>query len=192
MYRKLLIKAAVPLIGLGLWSNTALANWVLDSADSTLHFVSIKKGHVADVHALKTLSGELNPEGEGKLSIDLNSLDSGIEIRDQRMRDLLFEVGKFAKATVTLNLQETSIKPGMQTIKALLDLHGKQQEISANVMVIETAERLYVHTTAPVILNAEDFDLAAGITTLREIAGLDSISNAVPVTFSLSFQKQQP
>jgi hypothetical protein len=40
------------------------------------------------------------------------------------------------------------------------------------------------------MLNAADFGLAGGLSTLREIASLDSISNAVPVTFLLSFVKQ--
>ncbi|OQX14641.1 MAG: hypothetical protein BWK73_09005 [Thiothrix lacustris] len=49
---------------------------------------------------------------------------------------------------------------------------------------------MQVTTVAPIVLNAADFDLAAGLTALREIAGLTSISNAVPVTFFLSFVKR--
>jgi hypothetical protein len=40
------------------------------------------------------------------------------------------------------------------------------------------------------LLNAADFDLAGGLTILREIGAVSSISNAVPVTFFLSFVKQ--
>ncbi|WP_308873603.1 hypothetical protein [Thiothrix subterranea] len=48
---------------------------------------------------------------------------------------------------------------------------------------------MQVTTVAPIVLNAADFDLAAGVTALREIAELPSISNAVPVTFFLNFVK---
>jgi hypothetical protein len=39
-----------------------------------------------------------------------------------------------------------------------------------------------------VILNAADFGLAGGVEALREIAGLNSISIAVPVTLNLQFR----
>lgn len=38
----------------------------------------------------------------------------------------------------------------------------------------------------PIIVNANEFDLVAGIDKLREIAGLSSISQAVPVSFVLT------
>lgn len=176
-------------LALGVTTN-AFADWVLDNDQSALHFVSIKKTHVPDTHTFKQLAGVITESGQGSLTIDLSSLDTGIEIRDQRMRDQLFEVSKFAEAKITVDLAETGVKPGIQDVKVTLDLHGKQQEVPATVAVAEVGNTVQVSTVAPILLNAEDFDLAAGITTLREIAGLDSISNVVPVTFFLSFVKQ--
>ena len=43
-------------------------------------------------------------------------------------------------------------------------------------------------TAQPVLLRAADFDLVAGLEKLRGIAGLDSISTAVPVTVRLVWQ----
>jgi hypothetical protein len=40
------------------------------------------------------------------------------------------------------------------------------------------------------VINADDFDLAAGVTALQKLAGLQAISNAVPVTLQLQFVKK--
>jgi len=44
-----------------------------------------------------------------------------------------------------------------------------------------------VTTLAPLIITAESVGLVAGVESLREIAGLPSISRTVPVTFSVKF-----
>jgi hypothetical protein len=41
----------------------------------------------------------------------------------------------------------------------------------------------------PVVVNAPEFKLAEGVEALREIAGLPSISLAVPVSFVLAFDQ---
>ena len=50
-------------------------------------------------------------------------------------------------------------------------------------------DRILVNSAVPVIVNAAEYDLAAGVEKLREVAGLPAISNAVPVTFSLVFTR---
>jgi hypothetical protein len=44
-----------------------------------------------------------------------------------------------------------------------------------------------VAATKPLIVDATKFGLSDGIEKLREIAGLSSISHAVPVTFVMTF-----
>ena len=48
---------------------------------------------------------------------------------------------------------------------------------------------LRVDTLAPIIVKADAFALVDGIESLREIAGLPSISRSVPVSFSLLFSQ---
>lgn len=175
---------------LALLSGSAIADWTLDNQQSALHFVSIKKDHVAEVHNFKTLSGTVTAEGKGSLEIDLASVNTNVEIRDERMREKLFDTAKFAKANISVDLGADGIKPGIQTITATLDLHGVKKELTATVAVTENGDNLQVATVAPILINAEDFDLAAGVNTLRELAQLPSISNAVPVTFVLNFVKK--
>ncbi len=190
-----MMQRALPLIcktalSFALLSGTAMADWVLDNTQSALYFVSIKSDHIAETHTFKTLSGGITKAGQGSLNIDLASVSTNIDIRDQRMREQLFDTQKFATASVSVDLSKTGVKPGIQTVNVTLDLHGVKKEIPATVAITEVGNTVQVVTVAPIMLNAADFDLAAGVTALREIAELPSISNAVPVTFFLSFVKQ--
>ena len=176
-------------LALALLSGTARADWTLDNSQSALYFVSIKKDHVAETHTFKALSGLITTAGQGSLNIDLTSVDTHIDIRDQRIRDHLFETQTFTNAYVSVDLGQTGIKPGIQTINVAVGLHGMKKELAATVAVTEVGDSVHVATVAPIMLNAEDFNLAGGLMTLREIASLRSISNAVPVTFFLTFTK---
>jgi Uncharacterized conserved protein len=172
-----MMQRALPLIcktavSFALLSGTAMADWVLDNTQSALYFVSIKKDHIAETHTFKTLSGAITKAGQGSLNIDLASVSTNIDIRDQRMREQLFDTQKFATASVSVDLSKTGVKPGIQTVNVTLDLHGVKKEIPATVAITEVGNTVQVTTVAPIVLNAADFDLAAGVTALREIAEL--------------------
>ncbi|MBJ6610029.1 MAG: YceI family protein [Candidatus Thiothrix moscowensis] len=171
-------------------TGTALADWVLDNSKSALYFVSIKKDHVAETHTFKELSGRITSAGMGNLDINLTSVHTNVDIRDERIRDHLFETKTFAKASVTVDLSKSGVKPGIQPVTVTLDLHGVKKEVQALVALTEVGNSVQVATVAPILLNAADFDLAGGLTAMREIGAVESISNAVPVTFFLSFVKQ--
>ncbi|QLQ32577.1 MAG: YceI family protein [Candidatus Thiothrix singaporensis] len=187
---KLLKHATGTALAFALLSGPAYADWVLDNNKSALYFVSIKKENIAEPHTFKKLSGSITAAGQGTLSIDLGSVETNIDIRNIRMRDHLFETNTFPTATVSVDLTKTGVKPGIQPITVTLDLHGVKKEIPALVALTDVGDTVQVSTVAPIILDAAAFDLANGLTTLREIGAVSSISNAVPVTFFLSFVKQ--
>lgn len=182
-------KTAVVCLLLALPSAT-WADWVLDNAQSALHFVSVKQGDKAETHTFQQLSGVITSQGQGKLEIDLASVATNIPIRDTRMRELLFETARFPKATVTVDLAKVGVKPGIQTLPVTLELHGVKQELPSTVAITEVGRTVQVASVAPVVVDAAAFGLADGVGKLREVAGLDSISLAVPVTFFLSFVAQ--
>ena len=63
-----------------------------------------------------------------------------------------------------------------------------EQAINLPVAVVgQQNGGLQVFTPRPVVINAADFDLAKGVAALQEVAGLQSISTAVPVTVHLMF-----
>lgn len=172
----------------------AYSAWTLDSSKSSLTFVSIKKGTVAENHRFKDFSGGINDKGLANISIDLSSVDTKIAIRDQRMAEHLFETVKFAQANFSVQLNQNEIdaiasgSSKNMILKGNLDLHGQQQEVTVSVMVMKLSEENMVVTTLqPVIIKAEDFALVAGINKLKSLANLPSIAYSVPVSFVLTF-----
>jgi len=167
--------------------------WSLDGDRSDISFVSVKKGSVAEVHHFTTLSGSIK-NGQANIAIDLTSVESGIKIRNERMRSMLFEVGSFATATITADISGVDagkLNPGETLSVSLpltLGLHGFHKVLKADVTVIALNDGLLVTSRRPVIVKASDFGLEAGIETLRKIAKLPSIAYAVPVSFQLYFK----
>ncbi len=172
----------------------AQADWVLNSEESTVSFVSTKAINIAEVHKFANLTGSVNAEGRVEVMIGLSSVDTGIEIRDDRMREMLFDTETYALAKMTANvdigmLNELKTGDSMRaTIEGELSLHGESVPMSFDVVVARTSDsQLLVMSEKPVVVNAPLFKLAEGVERLREIAGLPSISTAVPVSFLLSF-----
>ena len=74
----------------------------LDTLRSSLYFVSAKNSHVVETHTFTALSGAISEEGVATLRITLDSVESGIAIRNERMRNMLFETLTFSEAVVSL------------------------------------------------------------------------------------------
>ncbi len=189
------MKRFVTVLFVTLFSQSLLAGWALDSAASTFHFLSTKKNSIAEIHSFERLSGSIGDDGRATLAIDLASVQTGVDIRDQRMRDMLFEVSRFAQATAQLTVapaQLEALNPGDQLHlrqDATIDLHGVSKTMPVDLLVTRLGDgSLQVQTLKPIILNAPDFGLAQGVEALRAIVNLSSIDTAVPVTFNLRFR----
>lgn len=196
MMRIRLAALSLPLLLLSttLTAAPAAERWTLDPQASTLSFVSIKNDKVAEVHHFKSLSGSVAASGAATLQIALDSVDTGITLRDERMQKLLFKTAEFANAQAGLDVDLKAleaVEPGasvIQDVDVALSLHGVTAKIPARLRITHlTAKRWRVTTAQPVIVNAGDFGLGAGIEALREVAGLEAIAAGVPVTLSLSF-----
>ncbi|MDR8524138.1 YceI family protein [Shewanella fidelis] len=170
--------------------------WKVDSDSSNVSFISIKKGDIAEVHHFKSMAGTFDDKGQFSFSVALASVATNIEIRDERMTSLLFEVDKYPKLTLTASVDPNLVKDlavgsvKVATIDAQVDLHGEKQQMAFTVSIAKLSDtHLLIASVAPVIVNANSFGLTAGVEKLREIAGLSAISKAVPVTFSLNLTK---
>ena len=191
------MKKWLSVIALGLLSNVALAgDWSVNNNQSTVSFISIKKSDIAEVHRFKQVEGTLNEAGKFSLAIDLSSVDTGILIRDERMQGLLFEVAQFPKLTLNASvnpklLADLHIGEVMTLqVDGEIELHGKKQTKTFNVLVAKlSAKKMVVTSLTPVVVQAGDFDLATGVEKLRDIAGLTSISLAVPVSFVITLSQ---
>jgi hypothetical protein len=168
----------------------------LNNDSSVLNFVTVKNDAVAELMTFKSLTGSINEEtGDAELSVDLNSIASGIDIRNKRMREILFEIDTFPAAIFTTSIKKLKLNDmtvGEQQsveLKGQLALHGQTAPLDFNVIVTKLKDNSYhAVTTSPTFISVSSFDLGPGIDKLRSLAGLANIDLVVPVTFSVVFQ----
>lgn len=189
--RRLLLAAALTGIAL-----PAAAEWSLKGDASTLGFVTIKNGDTAEAHSFSGLEGGVDEKGVAEISIPLSSVETFIDIRNERMRDILFRVADFPAATVTAEIPMADLADLADGERATSELdltlaaNGAEAYYFAEVAITRIGPDLVaVSTVRPMIADARDLGYEEGVAQLREIAGLDSISPAVPVTFDLLFTR---
>ena len=179
-----LLLAAVP----------AQANWYLDGESSRLSFVSTTDAHVAEVQRFLVLHGKVDENGLARVDIELDSINSGVPLRDERMRKDLFEIKTFPEAQINARIDLRPIKdlaPGAQLelrLPVTVSLHGQEHVYNAELLATRLDDqRFQVVTLEPLVLNVADFGLLPGLETLRTAAGLSAISASVPVGAVLIF-----
>ncbi|GAB4470851.1 MAG: hypothetical protein OHK0018_00370 [Erythrobacter tepidarius] len=170
--------------------------WTLDPAGSRLSYVSIKAGEIAEANRFDTLSGSVSADGTASLDIDLASVNTGADIRNERMREIFFQVAENPKASVTAKLDPAAfagLAVGQtlnRPLKATVTIKGASSDIETDVLVTRVADdRVTVVPTAPVIITTDMFGLTDELGELRTLAQLPSITPAVPVTFALAFTR---
>ena len=172
----------------------AHANWHLDGESSRLSFVTGKNGVTIEVHRFLVLHGKVDRKGTAGLSIEMDSVSSGIPLRDERMRDGLFEFERFPEATVKAQIDLRPINDladGAQIelrLPVTVTLHGQSHSYNALLLATRLDERRFqVVTLEPLILRASDYGLLPGLESLRKFAKLNSINPSVPVNAVLIF-----
>lgn len=170
--------------------------WTLDPAASRLAYVSIKAGEVAENNRFERLTGSVAGDGTANLVIDLASVDTGVDIRNERMREIFFGVADNPAATVTARLDPAAFaglavgQSLTRPLNASVSLKGATSDVETEVLVTRVAEdRVTVVPTAPVIVSTDMFGLTDELGELRALAQLPSITPAVPVTFALAFTR---
>ena len=185
-----MLKRSIMAVARVLSGASAWADWQLDSSQSTLTFLSDKNAGVVEQHAFEVFEVAVSQAGEIRAEIELASVETRIGIRNERMRDMLFQVAEFPKATLNgslgeLDLASVGAVPQMASVPLTLSLHGSAQTLVADVWVSQAEGALYVSTVNPILVRAADFGLAEGVEALRAVAGLKTIGQTVPVSFSL-------
>lgn len=177
-------------------SFSAAADWSVNSAQSSLNFVSVKNDVVAETHSFKDLTGKLTEAGEFSVAIAAMSIDTIIPIRNERILEHVLAAKQYA----TINAKgkvDSKVLTGLKTGDSIvvdqaldLTLLTKTQSLMAKVKVTKVSDsQLVVTTIAPIMLDVNKFELNAGVEKLRELAGLKAISPMVPTTFSLVLVK---
>ncbi|MBT5072184.1 MAG: YceI family protein [Kordiimonadaceae bacterium] len=178
------------------FSSSALADWTLDSANSNISYGTVKNDAIGESNTFKNISGTISDNGHINIDIDLSSVDTLIEVRDGRMRDIVFKVAEniAAKLSGDMSLQDHNDQAvgTSRVIEATIGLELVGEKLEHDVMLVVTrlAENKVMVTPHGVIfIDADDYELAGAIETLRELAGLDTIATVVPMSFYLTFTK---
>lgn len=163
--------------------------WTLRPEASSLSFQTVKNNSKVETSSFATFTGQIDPQGDALVKIQLESVDTKIDLRNVRMRFLLFETFKFPEATITahLNAADLADLPTLRRktvhVPLTVDLHGVSKTVEADMTIsVLDLDTVSVASASPITVAAADFDLADGIAKLEEAANV----SIVPST-SLSF-----
>ncbi|MEM9049774.1 MAG: YceI family protein [Pseudomonadota bacterium] len=188
------------LLGIALALSVPIAasadRWAVVPDASSFGFISVKEGDIAEVHSFGRLTGAID-EGKAEVMIDLASVETHIDIRNERMREILFNIAETPMITVTAAIDVdgfSDLSIGSRRtleIDFTIDTGAVSSDYFAEVNVTRVGpDAVSVASAQPIPVDASEFGYAEGIEKLREIAGLDSISIIVPVSFDLMLNRQ--
>ena len=169
--------------------------WVLDDTASSLRFQSIKKQTVVESSEFATFSGLIRPDGTAEVTVQLDSVDTKIDLRNVRMRFLFFETFKFPEAKVRLQIPEAVVADLPQVRRMTrrlpyeLSLHGVTKVLEADLTITLLSDDLVsVASDVPISLGTADFNLEDGRQKLQEAANVTIVPSAT-VSFDFLFRR---
>ncbi len=195
MHRMLVrVFAVLAVVAAGLASAQA-QEWALNPEASHFYMQTAKAELIIETHQFTGISGNINRDGDATVKIDLTSVKSGVDVRDVRMRYLLFETFKFPDAEVRAHLEMSRLQELQSKtritypLKFTLSMHGITKDFETPVFVTRVTDKtVSVATAKPIIITAESFGLAAGISKLSEAVSGTPIVSAASFTFDLVFE----
>ncbi|WP_298849028.1 cytochrome c family protein [uncultured Ruegeria sp.] len=172
------------------------AGWTLDADRSHLAYGSIKKDTVGEVNSFTNLSGHVTQNGKAEIEIDLSSVETNIDIRNERMIEFVFRKAGTASLTANFDMAEVSeLAVGETTTvdaASVLSLAGTDVQFDAELFVARLSETsVLVSTYDMVFLSTADAGVNAGVDKLMELASLPGITRTVPITARLIFHTDQ-
>ena len=140
----------------------------------------------------------MNAQGQVEFDVELASVDTGVGIRDERLRTMLFNVAATPRATFSAQIDPALIAAlppqGARDVELAgrLTLAGQTKPVAAFVRVARGAGGdLQVGTREPIVVDTQQFGLKPGVEALRELMGLNFLASAAPVTFALVLHAQR-
>ena len=173
----------------------AHADWTLDMENSGLSYGSIKKNSIGESNHFKSMEGRITDKGDITLLIDLASVETWVDIRNDRMKEFFFKTAEFPVAKLRGQVDMGKFKNleigRQQSFEVAFDfnLHGLSQTIEAELVMMKLTEKTVVIVPDGIIfLDVENFNLLPGLKKLQNLAKLPSISSSVPINFHLTFK----
>ncbi len=166
--------------------------WTLDGEASHLAFGSIKKDKIGEVNSFSGLKGTVDADGKADVTIDLTTLETNIDIRNERMLEHVFKGAGEAQLTTQLDMDEVKgLAVGEMAavdVEGALSLLGVSTELDLEMVVVRLAEnKVMALSNDMVFVGTEKLGVTAGIDKLMELAKLPGITRTSPVTLRLVF-----
>ena len=170
------------------------ANWTLDSDASQLAYGTVKIDDIGEVNSFTNLSGHVGDDGWVDIQIDLSSVETNIDIRNERMIEHVFRKAATATLSAQIDMDAVSQMDVGQSetfeVDAKLSLVGTDVDFTTEMFVLRLSETsVMVSTNDMVFISAEDAGVTAGVDKLMELAQLPGITRTVPVIARLMFNK---
>ncbi|ESY68944.1 OmpA family protein [Mesorhizobium opportunistum] len=173
---------------------SAAPNWTLDPAASVITYQSVKKNTIVETNKIRNITGTLSAAGDAKVTFDLNSVDTGVDLRNVRMRFLFFETFKYPTAELTAKVDPAAFadlatkRRVKATLPFRLNLHGVDKDLEASVVVTMISDTMVsVASEAPVAVHVEDFGLLPNVDKLQQAANVTNIVPTASVSFDFVF-----
>lgn len=171
----------------------AADTWTLNPAQSNLSFGSVKNDYIGEVHSFTALSGTVSDAGIVSVDVDLTSVQTNIDIRNERMMEFVFEAAQTANLSAEIDMaaMDAMAVGDMATMDAFGNLSLLNEDIPVDVplFVVRVAQdKVLVTSNGMLMLATDDIGVDGGIDMLQELAGLDAITRVTPVTLRLVFE----
>jgi hypothetical protein len=186
---------AITALGLCVTASSVLAqDWTLNADASRLAFGSIKNSFIGEAHSFEGISGSVSAKGEVSIDIPLGGVATNIDIRNERLIEFVFSNAPSATLSATLDMKSLkSMRPGETTtmeLDATLSFLGNDVDVFTEVFVARlSGGSVMVTTNDMVFLDTDELGIDAGIDKLQELASLDSIARATPITVRFVFDR---
>lgn len=198
MYIKHLFAGA--LIGAASILTTGIANagghaaWTSVGDQSSIAFGSIKKDVAGEIHHFENVMATVSEDGKVEIKVDLTSLETNIDIRNERMAEHVFKGN--AEATIVGEIDMDEVKEiapgdtGLVDIEAVLMLAGLEVEIEAEMLVAPLSpNRVLVTTSDFIFVSTADLGIDEGVDMLMSLAKLPGITRTTPISVRMVFEK---
>ena len=150
-------------VGLALFGTASFAaqadDWTIHTKESTLAFSTVKAGDVIETHHLNGLSGTLSSDGVLSVHLAPASVDTGIQIRNERIIKHIFKDGETPAPKLEAQLDKdilaalTSTPIGASTdilVEGELTLADHSEPLDLSLTIVHTGEMSVIaFTTSP-------------------------------------------
>lgn len=169
--------------------------WTLDQAQSILRFQTIKNVSKVELHKFHSFRGAISEDGSAEVVIDLDSVETNVDMRNVRLRFILFETFENPEAKISLQIPRAAIADLEQvrrkrlTLPYTMEFVGLRKTFETEVVVTLIDDNtVSVASAKPISYTIPEFGLEERLQRLEETVDVDVIPSAT-FTFNFAFNR---